>query len=140
MKIFRRLSTRRLVLLVSALAVVVAATGTIAVTAFGGGGPTPPPKPLADAMHDAVTAPEPQGITARISFTNNLFPSGALGGAGSALMNGASGRLWVTNDGRGRLELQSDAGDAQIVWNEKRVTIFDASSNTVYTRDLPQHK
>ena len=32
-------------------------------------------------------------------------------------MSGASGRLWVTNDGRGRLELQSDAGDAQIVWN-----------------------
>ena len=137
MNIFRRLSTRRLILLVSALAVVVAAAGTIAVTAFGGGGPTPPPKPLADAIHDALTASQPQGITARISFTNNLFPSGALGGAGSALMNGASGRLWVTNDGRGRLELQSDAGDAQIVWDSTQVSLYDASSNTVYRAKLP---
>ena len=32
-------------------------------------------------------------------------------------MSGASGRLWATNDGRGRIELQSDAGDVQIVWN-----------------------
>ncbi len=53
--------------------------------------------------------------------------------SGSALMSGASGRLWVTNDGRGRLELQSDAGDAQIVWNDDEVTVYDASSNTVYT-------
>ena len=34
-------------------------------------------------------------------------------------MSGASGRLWLTNDGRGRIELQSDAGDAQIVWNDE---------------------
>ena len=138
MKIFRRLSTRRLVLLVAALAVLAAAAGTISVTAFGGGGPTPPPKPLADAVHDALTASEPQGITARIAFTNNLFPSGSLlGSAGSALMNGASGRLWMTNDGRGRLELQSDAGDAQIVWNSTQLTVYDASSNTVYRVKLP---
>src|SRR5439155_538574 len=85
MKIFRRLSTRRLVLLAAALAVLAAAAGTISVTAFGGGGSTPPPKPLADAVHDALTASEPQGITARIAFTNNLFPSGSLlGSAGSA--------------------------------------------------------
>jgi len=138
MKIFRRLSTRRLVLLAAALAVLAAAAGTISVTAFGGGGPTPPPKPLADAVHDALTASEPQGITARIAFTNNLFPSGSLlGSAGSALMNGASGRLWMTNDGRGRLELQSDAGDAQIVWNSTQLTVYDASSNTVYRVKLP---
>ena len=35
-------------------------------------------------------------------------------------MSGASGRLWLTNDGRGRIELQSDAGDVQIVWNQRR--------------------
>jgi outer membrane lipoprotein-sorting protein len=52
-------------------------------------------------------------------------------------MSGASGRLWVTNDGRGRIELQSDAGDAQIVWNTTEVTIYDASSNTVYRAKLP---
>ncbi len=138
MKLFRQLSTRRLVLLVASIAVMAAAAGTIAVTAFGGGGPTPPPKPLAQAIHDALTAPEPQGITARIKFTNNLFPSGALlGQAGSALMSGASGRVWITNDGRGRLELQSDAGDAQITWNSTHLNVYDASSNTDYRLTLP---
>src|SRR5207248_1375479 len=88
--------------------------------------------------HDALAAKPPDGVTARITFTNKLFPSGALTGqVGSALMSGASGRLWVTNDGRGRIELQSDAGDVQIVWNDKTVTVYDASSNTVYRADLP---
>jgi outer membrane lipoprotein-sorting protein len=125
-----------------AVIVVVAASGTaIAVAAGGGGGPTPPPKALPQAIHDALAAPRPQGITARIKFTNHLFPSGSLlGNVGSALMSGASGRLWLTNDGRGRLELQSDAGDVQIVWNARNVTIFDASSNTVYRGELPQRK
>ena len=52
-------------------------------------------------------------------------------------MTGATGRLWANANG-GRLELQSDAGDAQIVWNDTKVTVYDASSNTAYTADLPQ--
>jgi outer membrane lipoprotein-sorting protein len=110
----------------------------IAVAASGGSGPTPPPKPLAEALHDSLAGPAPEGVTARIKFTNKLFPSGAITGqVGSALMSGASGRLWATNDGRGRLELQSDAGDVQVVWNDTEVTIYDASSNTVYRAKLP---
>jgi outer membrane lipoprotein-sorting protein len=136
-KIFRTLSTKRLLTLIAA-AVAVVIAGTIAVAARGGSGPTPPPEPLANAIHDALTANAPDGITARIHFTNNLFPSGALTGqAGSALMSGADGRLWANADG-GRLELQSDAGDAQITWNDSKVTVYDASSNTAYVADLPQ--
>ena len=137
MKTLRTMPINRL-LLVLAAAVAVAVAGTVAVAARGGGGSTPPPKPLANAIHDALTAPTPTGVTARISFTNKLFPSGALTGqAGSALMSGASGRLWVNQNG-GRLELQSDAGDAQITWNDSKVTIYDASSNTAYVVDLPK--
>jgi len=44
----------------------------------------------------------------------------------------------VTNDGRGRIELQSDAGDVEIVWNQSTVSVYDASSNTVYRADLPK--
>ena len=137
MRIFRTLPTSRLIaLLVAIVAVLVA--GVVAVAARGGGGSTPPPKPLAQAIHDALGAAEPAGVTARISFTNKLFPSGALTGqAGSALMTGATGRLWANANG-GRLELQSDAGDAQIVWDDTKVTVYDASSNTAYTADLPQ--
>jgi len=136
-KLFRTLSTTRLVALVTFL-IVIAGGGAALAVAARGGGETPPPKPLAQALHDALAGAKPDGITADITFTNKLFPSGALtGAAGSSLLSGATGRLWVTNDGRGRLELQSDAGDVQIVWNDQQVTVYDASSNTVYKLTLP---
>ena len=55
-------------------------------------------------------------------------------------MTGASGRLWLTNDGRGRIELQSDAGDVQIVWNDDDDLGLRRSSNTVYRADLPAQR
>jgi len=136
MRLIRTLPTRKLIAIVVGVVIVAVAGASIAVAA-GGGGPTPPAKPLADAIHDALTATKPTGVTARITFTNKLFPSGALTGqAGSALMSGASGRLWL-NDTGGRLELQSDAGDVQVTWNDTKATVYDASSNTAYTFDLP---
>jgi outer membrane lipoprotein-sorting protein len=138
-KLFRTLSIGRLIALV-AVVVGVAAGGALAVAATGGSGQTPAPKPLAQAIHDALAGQKPDGVTARIGFTNTLFPSGSIvGQAGSALISSATGRLWANQNG-GRLELQSDAGDAQIVWNDKKVTVYDASSNTAYVADLPQGK
>jgi outer membrane lipoprotein-sorting protein len=133
----RTISTRSLIALV--VAVLAVAVGAAAVAAaVQGGGPKPPPEPLDQAIHDALSANEPEGVTARVTFTNNLFPSGAIAGqAGSALMSGASGRLWATSDGRGRIELQSDSGDVQIIWNQQTISVYDASSNTVYRADLP---
>ena len=137
MSFLRTLTTRRLIALIVAVTVVAAGSTAIAVAA-GGGGPTPPPKPLDQAIHDALAAQGPDGVTARVTFTNNLFPSGALAGqVGSALMSGASGRLWMRDDGRGRLELQSNAGDVQVVWKQGEATVYDASSNTVYRIHLP---
>jgi outer membrane lipoprotein-sorting protein len=136
-KFLRTTSNRRL--LAALCLVLVLAGGTAAiVVAAGGSGTPPPPQPLDQALRQALAAPPPEGITGRVTFTNRLFPSGALlGQGGSALMSGASGRLWLTGDGRGRVELQSSAGDTQIVWNPSEVTVYDASSNTVYRADLP---
>jgi outer membrane lipoprotein-sorting protein len=134
----RRASTRSLIVVIVAVCALAAGGAAIAVAASGGG-PTPPPKPLDQAINDALAASPPAGVTADVQFTNNLFPSGALlGQAGSALMTGASGRLWLTNDGHGRIELQSDAGDVQIVWDPQTISVYDASSNTVYRANLPQ--
>jgi outer membrane lipoprotein-sorting protein len=136
-KIFRTLPTGRLLALL-AVSVAALVVGVAIAVGARSSGPIPPAEPLAQAVHDALAAPAPAGITARVSFTNNLLPSGALTGqAGSALITGASGRLWATNDGRGRIELQSDAGDVQIVWNQSLVTVYDASSNTAYRLTLP---
>jgi outer membrane lipoprotein-sorting protein len=138
-KLFRTLSTPRLVVLIASIVALAAGSAALSVAAIGSGGATPAPQPLATAITDALTASAPEGITADITFTNKLFPSGALTGVtGSALMSGATGRLFATNDGRGRLELQSSAGDVQIVWNSTELSVYDASSNTVYKFALPK--
>ena len=141
MNVFRRLSSRGLAVLIGAIATLGAASAIVAVTAFGGSGATPPPEPLSQAVHDALSAAPVDGITARIQFTNNLLGSSVLGSlagaAGSPLLTGASGRLWLTSDGHLRLELQSDAGDAQIVYDGTTLSVYDASSNTAYTLALP---
>jgi outer membrane lipoprotein-sorting protein len=132
MRRLRTLPTRRLWAIVAAVAAL-AVTAGIAQAALSGGGDKPAPKALPRAIYDALHASQVKGVTARIHFTNNLLPSGTLPqGATSPLASGADGRLWLTGDGRARVELQSDAGDAQIVLDGRRLTVYDASSNTVY--------
>src|SRR6516162_5294497 len=138
MSFLRRLSTRSLLLVIAGICAVAIGGAALAIAA-GGSGQTPPAEPLDQAIHDALTAPRPDGVSAQVTFTNNLFPSGSLfGQAASALVTGASGRLWLTGDGQGRIELQSDAGDVQIVWDSSTISVYDASSNTVYRANLPQ--
>jgi outer membrane lipoprotein-sorting protein len=131
------------------------ACGVVAIVAIGAtalalavdSGPTPPPKPLADAIHDGLSAPKPTGVTARVQLTNHLLEGASLasGGGGEAsqlssspLISGASGRLWVAADGHARLELQSEKGDTQILWEGKTAEMYDASTNTLY-RYTPEH-
>lgn len=138
MRRLRTISTGRLVVLAVTLAVLVVGVG-IAQAALQGN-PKPPPQPLDVAVHDALTAPQVDGVTAQVRFTNHLIPSGALpDGTVSPLMAGASGRLWITGDGRFRVELQSNAGDAQIVSDGTTLTLYDASTNTAYRVALPRH-
>ena len=138
MNVLRRLSTPRLFLLLGTLAAAIAAATFVGIAATRGAGAAPAGAPLAQAVHDALAAPAPDGIDARVTFTNNLLPSSTLlGNVTSALISGASGRLWLTNDGRGRIELQSDAGDTQVVWDSSKLTVYDSSSNTAYEVVLP---
>ena len=138
MKRLRTLSTPRLLAIAGAIALL-AVTAGIAQGALSDSNPTPAAKPLDQAVLDAVNAPKVRGITASVSFDNHLIPAGSLPeGSTSPLLSGAKGRLWVTNDGRFRVELQSQAGDAQIVSDGKQVTVYDATSNTAYRFDVPQ--
>ncbi len=139
MRRLRTTSTGRLVALAVAIVVLVAGVG-IAQAALQSN-PKPAPKPLDAAVHDALTAPKVDGVTARVHFTNHLIPSGALPeGTVSPLMAGASGRVWIANDGRFRVELQSDAGDAQVVSDGTTLTLYDASTSTAYRVALPQRR
>jgi outer membrane lipoprotein-sorting protein len=104
-------------------------------------GTKPPPKPLANAIHDALAGPAVEGVSADISYSNHLLEGASIasgdgqggGIASSPLLNGASGRLWATHDGRLRIELQSEKGDTQIIYDGHKLTAYDAASNTVYT-------
>jgi outer membrane lipoprotein-sorting protein len=132
----RTISTPRLAAL-CASACALAAGGT-AIALAGGDGPKPPPKPLAAAVHDGLTAPEVQGITARVKFTNHLIDASGIQGA-NPLLSGATGRLWLSPGNGLRLELQSENGDAQVVANEQGFWVYDGTSNTVYRGDAPKH-
>jgi hypothetical protein len=124
MKFLRTVSTQRLLAILAGVIIAVAGGTAIAVAASGSG-QVPPRESLAQALHQAATAPQVSGITARIHFTNNLISSSDLQGS-DPILNGASGRLWVASDGRMRLELQGDNGDAQVVLDSKgNFSIYD---------------
>ena len=131
MRHLRTASTTRIVTLLAAVVALVLSAG-FAQAALDSD-PKPDPKPLDRAILDAVNAPAVDGVSARVTFTNGMLPSGSLpNGAASPLAAGAEGRVWLAGDGRMRLELQSEAGDAQIVAGDDRLTIYDSSSETAY--------
>jgi outer membrane lipoprotein-sorting protein len=144
----RRLPLSRLLLLCAVL-VGVGAGATALATALGVG-PTPPAKPLADAVHDALTAGaggnQVQGVSAQVQYTNRLLEGANLASGGgeagqlssSPLLSGASGRLWIAKDGRLRLELQSEKGDTQVYYDGHTLSVYDASSNTLYRVQPPK--
>jgi outer membrane lipoprotein-sorting protein len=136
--ILRRLPLSRLLLLCG-LVVAIGVSATALAFAVGSG-PVPPPKPLAQAVHDALSAGSVDGFSARVKFSNHIVEGAELasgegqggGLAGSPLLTGASGRVWVSDDGRMRLELQSENGDTQLVYDGHTLQAYDASSNTLY--------
>ena len=137
MRYLRTVSTRRLLAMIAGVVAVIAAGTAIAVAASGSG-PKPRPESLARAVHGALTAPAVQGISARINFTNHLIGSTNLQGT-DPILSGASGRLWLSNDGQMRLELQADNGqDAQVVVSKTGFWIYEPSSNTEYRGQLPR--
>src|SRR5271155_465645 len=134
MNLLRRLPLSRLFLLCAA--VVALGTG-VAVASSIGSGPTPPPASLADAVHQALAATPVSGVSADVTLTDSLLPSGT-GAQSTPLLAGASGRLWVTSDGRARLELQSDSGDTEIYYSAGTLSYFDPrDGGTLYNVSLP---
>jgi outer membrane lipoprotein-sorting protein len=139
MNILRRLPLPRLLLVCALVAVLGGSLAAIALAL--GSGPTPPPKPLAQAVHDALSAAPVEGVSANVTLTDHLLEGASLTSAAgesggqlssSPLLSGASGRLWVAKDGRVRLELQAEKGDTQVLYDGHTLTVYDASSNTLY--------
>ena len=138
MKFLRTAPTGRLLAVIGGLIIAIAAGTAIAVAATGNG-PVPKAKPLARAVHDALSAKPVAGVTADIAFTNNLISSADLPGetADPLLQGTQHGRVWLTNDHRLRIEFQGDNGDANLVVNKNSFWISDPMQNIVYKGSLP---
>jgi outer membrane lipoprotein-sorting protein len=137
MKFLRTASTGRLLAVILGIVLAIAAGTAIAVAA-NGSGPVPKRESLAAAVHGAINAKPVQGISARVTFTNNLIGAPDIqGGPTDPLLQGASGRLWLSNDHRLRIELQTDNGDAQVVVNGNSFWISDPAQHVVYQGTLP---
>jgi outer membrane lipoprotein-sorting protein len=129
--ILRRLPLPRLVLLCAAVLVVGASAAVAAFSA--GGGPKPAAQRLPDAIHAGLAAPPVQGVSADITFTNKLVAAASLQQGGRLpVLTGAHGRVWVSNDGHIRLELQSNHGDTEIYYDGKTISYYDTSTSTLY--------
>jgi outer membrane lipoprotein-sorting protein len=149
--LLRRLPLSRLLLL-WVLVVAIGASATALAFALGSG-PTPAPKPLAQAIHDALSGEQVEGASASITLTDNLLEGASLASGGhdgasspegeltsNPLVTGASGRLWVAKDGRVRLELQSQQGDTQILYDGHTISLYDAATNTLYRYTPPSQE
>lgn len=137
MNFLRRASTGRLI---TGIVVIVVVTMATAFAVEHRSGPRPPHRSLAAAIQHALTSKPVSGITARISFTDHLFPSDSLGQAGSSpLLSGASGRLWA-GDGRVRIELQGSNGDTEVSVGPTGVVVYDVASGSAYEFPFARHR
>ena len=136
MKFLRTAPTGRLLAVLVAFVVVIGGGSAIAVAASSSG-PVPEHRSLASALHRALAAPAVKGISANIKFTNGLVDASSFQGS-DPLLQGATGRLWLSNDHRLRLELQSTNGDAQIVVNKTSFWISDPALHIVYRGTVPR--
>ena len=136
----RRSSSKTLIAVTGALVALVVGGAVVAAGSAGDAG-APPAKPLAQAIADSFAGPQIEGISARIKFTNKLLPSTGFGGQ-DPLMAGGSGRLWASNSGDVRIELQSETsgGEVQIVASGNTLWLYHAASNTVYKTTMAPEK
>jgi outer membrane lipoprotein-sorting protein len=86
-----------------------------------------------------LSAPPVEGFSASVRLTDHLLEGASLagehGGTGlssSPLLSGASGRVWISKDGKVRLELQQEKGDTEIYYDGRTVSMYDTSANTLY--------
>jgi outer membrane lipoprotein-sorting protein len=117
-------------------AIVIGAAVAVAATS---GGPVPKRQSLSGAIHQALTARAISGITARVSFSDNLIDSSEIQGS-DPLLSGGSGRLWMSSAAHAlRLEVQGSNGDAQVVVRGRSFWAYDPTSQTAYEGKLPAH-
>src|ERR1700761_26264 len=96
-RFLRTASTRRLLAAIAGSVLAIVA-GTAIALAASGSGPGPAKTSLAPAIRTALAAPPVTAVSGRISFTNHLIDATDLQGNSDPLLNGASGRFWLSGN------------------------------------------
>lgn len=136
MRFLRTATTGRLMAALGGVVAAIAIGAAVAVAATSGG-PVPKRQSLSGAIHQALKAPAVSGITARVSFTDNLIDGSQIQGS-DPLLNGGTGRLWMSSAAHElRLEVQGQNGDAQVVVRGRSFWMYDPTSRTAYEGTLP---
>jgi hypothetical protein len=133
-------SVPRRALVLGATAVVAVGAGSTLALADGDHASPPKPRTLEQAVGDAIKAPVPAGVTARIHFTSEL-PAGLAAGAPegvASMLGGASGRVWASGDHL-RVKLAADHGSerVELVVAGRRFWAYESGSNAVVRGTLP---
>jgi hypothetical protein len=123
-------SSRRVLGWLGLAAVMVAALVVTALALARNSHHTPPGRPLAVAVHDALTAPPVAGLSARFVLTEHLLPGSSTAFSASPLA-GATGSVWVSGD-RVRLLIHSQLGNAQLAYDGTNLSLYDAKHHTAY--------
>src|SRR5579862_8477615 len=122
---------------IAVFAALALAGGGTAIALAADDSPSPPQsQPLDRAIAQALSSKPVTGVSADVTFTGDLFPTGTmLGKLASGLLSG-SGQLW-SDTGQGRIEMQTGAGPVQVVWDTSTLSIYAAALNTVYRISIP---
>jgi outer membrane lipoprotein-sorting protein len=139
MRFLRTASTGRLLAALGGVVAAIAIGAAVAVAATSGG-PVPKRQSLSGAIHQALKSPAVSGISARVSFTDNLIDGSQIQGS-DPLLNGGTGRLWMSSAAHElRLEVQGQNGDAQVVVHGRSFWMYDPTSRTAYEGTLPRQQ
>jgi hypothetical protein len=104
--------------------------------ALAGGSSAPPPKPLDQATAHAFSASR-VGISAHVTLSSHLPSDTPVGRLADSFLSG-SGRVWVSDNGQGWLDLQTGAGPVSAAWDSTTLSVYVAALNSVYRTSFPQ--
>jgi hypothetical protein len=120
-----------------ALAVVMAAALTVTAYALTRGAKHPPKRPLAVAIHEALTAGPVAGVRAEFSVSQHLLP-GASSLFDRSLTGGAHGTLWASGD-RVKLVVRSRLGTVVAGYDGSSVTVYVPKQHAAFRLAVPHH-
>ena len=119
------------------LAAVMLAAVTVTAVALTRGTSAPPRRPLAVAIHDALTGKPVDGVSAHFTVTQHLLP-GASNLLSQSPLLGASGDVWASGH-RVKLVVHSQLGTAELAFDGHTVTLYQPKQHAAYVLRLPHH-